>query len=189
MKAAKDYINLLPPEGEKNTPFATWVALLALVFMLAWLGLFGWQAKQRADLKERLAILTDQKQALQKQGDALRKELGITAGSGALGKAALIHNLLEERVLWSQVFKQFSRIVPRGMWFDTLEGSAAGKAEIKIRGGAFSYAAITEFMTSMVKSGHFEAPRLSYARKAVIQEQEVLGFEIISGITKTQGGR
>jgi Tfp pilus assembly protein PilN len=189
LKSAKDYINLLPQEEKKPTSFATRGVLLALLFLLVWLGLFGWQAKQQSGLKERLAALTAQKQSLRQQGDVLRKELGITAGSTALGKAALVQSLLEERVLWSSVFLQFSRIVPKGLWFDSLEGSAAGKAEIKIRGGAFNYAAVTEFMVSMEKTGYFEFPQLSYAQKAVTQGHDVVGFEIISGIKKTQGAR
>jgi Tfp pilus assembly protein PilN len=189
MKSAKDYINLLPQEEKKPSPLATRGVLLTLLFLLVWLGLFGWQAKQQVDLKKRMATLTAQKQSLQQQGDVLRKELGITAGSTALGKAALIQSLLEERVLWSSVFKQFSRIVPKGMWFDSLEGNTTGKAEIKIRGGAFNYVAITEFMVSMEKTGYFDFPQLSYAQKAVTQGQDVVGFEIISGIKKTQRAR
>jgi Tfp pilus assembly protein PilN len=189
MKAVKDYINLLPQEEKKAAPFATWGVLLTLVFLLAWLGMFGWQAKQQVDLQKRLAALTAQKESLRRQGDVLRKELGIAPGSTALGKAALIQSLLEERVLWSGVFKQFSLIVPKGLWFDSLEGNTAGRAEIKIRGGAFSYSAITEFMVSMEKSGYFDFPQLSYAQKAVTQGQDVVGFEIISGIKKTQGAR
>ena len=46
MKPVKDYINLLPQEEKKPSPFATWGVLLALVFILVWLGLFGWQARQ-----------------------------------------------------------------------------------------------------------------------------------------------
>ena len=190
MKSAKDYINLLPQEEKNPTPLATWGVLLALLFLLVWLGLFGWQAKQQMDLKKRMATLTAQKQSLQQQGDVLRKELGIAPGSTALGKAALIQNLLEERVLWSSVFKQFSQIVPKGMWFDTLEGNTTtGKAEIKIRGGAFNYVAITEFMVSMEKTGYFDFPQLSYAQKAVTQGHDVVGFEIISGIKKTKEAR
>lgn len=189
MKAVKDYINLLPRKEKESTPFATWGVLLILLFMLVWLGLFGWQIKQQMDLKKKLAALTAQRQSLREQGDILRKELGIPAGSNALGKAALIQSLLEERVVWSSVFQQFSRIVPKGLWFDSLEGSAAGKGEIKIRGAAFSYGAITEFMVSMEKTGYFELPQLSYAQKAVIQGQDVVGFEIISGMKKTQGAR
>lgn len=189
MKAVKDYINLLPRKEKEPAHFAAWGALLVLLFMLVWLGLFGWQVKQQLDLKKRLSALTARQQSLRQQGDVLRKELGISPGSTALGKAALIQSLLEERVVWSGVFKQFSQIVPRGLWFDSLEGSAAGKGEIKIRGGAINYSAITAFMVSMEKSGYFEFPQLSYAQKAVTQGQDVVGFEIISGIKKTQGAR
>jgi Tfp pilus assembly protein PilN len=191
MKSTKDYINLLPSR-EKGSALTTSKGLLvALLFAIVWLGLFGWQAKQQWQLKHRLAPLEAQRQALQQQADAMRKELGITSPSATSPeKAALIQTLLEERVLWSEVFKQFSLLVPKGLWFDSLEGNSAGnKAELKIKGGAYAYRTIAAFMFSMEKSGYFNNPQLSYAQKSVIQGQEVVGFEITSGILKKQEAR
>jgi Tfp pilus assembly protein PilN len=190
MKPVKDYINLLPTEEKKPLPFATWVVLLALLFMLVWLGLFGLQVRQYRLLRNRITTLSSQKQALQLQSEALRKELAIVSPSGMTrDKAALIQDILQERVLWSVVFKQLSRIVPTGLWFDYLEGIADGKAEIKIKGGAFNYISIADFMASMEKSGYFEHPQLSYAQKSVVQGQDIVGFEIICGMKKARGAR
>jgi len=76
------------------------------------------------------------------------------------------------------------------MTFDSLEGNTAGnKAELKLRGGAYSYRTIAEFMYSMEKSGYFNNPQLSYARNSVVQGQEIVGFEITSGILKKQEAR
>lgn len=188
MKPAKDYINLLPQEAKKPSLFATWGVLLALVFVLVWLGLFGRQVWQYRALQNRLNSLNAQKQELQQQADALRKELAVVSPSGMTrDKAALIQDVLKERVLWSEVFKQLSLIVPNGLWFDFLEGISEGKAEIKIKGGAFSYLSIADFMLSMEKSGYLEDPQLSYAQKTVVQGQDVVGFEIICGMKKEQG--
>jgi Tfp pilus assembly protein PilN len=190
MKPVKDYINLLPQEEKKPTPFATWGVLLALLFIVVWLGFFGLQVRQYRLLHKRIATLSSQKQTLQLQADALRKELAVVSPSGMTrDKAALIQDILQERVLWSEVFKQLSRIVPTGLWFDYLEGIADGKAEIKIKGGAFNYISIADFMASMEKSGYFLHPQLSYAQKAVVQGQDVVGFEIICGMKKEQGAR
>ena len=190
MKSAKDYINLLPQEEKKPFFLASMGFLLGLLFTLAWLGLFGWQVRQQWELRDRLTTLSTQKQTLQQQTNVMRKELGIAPPGGmSRDKAALIHDILRERVLWSEVFKQLSLIVPKGLWFDSLEGSTVGKAEIKIKGGAFSYLSVTEFMLSMEKTGYFEHPQLSYARKAVVQGQDMVGFEIICGIKKAQGAQ
>ncbi len=190
MKPVQDYINLLPQEVKKPAPFATWGVLLALLFVVMWLGLFGLQARQYRLLKNRITTLSSQKQTLKQQADALRKELEIVSPSGMTrDKAALIQDILQERVQWSEVFKQLSRIVPTGLWFDYLEGNADGKAEIKIKGGAFNYISIADFMASMEKSRYFDHPQLSYAQKSVVQGQDVVGFEIICGIKKSQGAR
>ncbi len=186
MRAAKDYINLLPREEKKKAAAGLGKgSIVAMVFVLAWLGAFGWQVNLAWGLKKQRTYLDQQKQALLTQVSALQQELGISAAHLAgVDNAAVLQNILGERVLWSEVFKQFSRIVPRGLWFDTLEGSAGARAEVKIKGGAFSYLSVAEFMLSMEKSGYFESPQLLYAQKGVVQGQDVVAFEILSGIRK-----
>jgi len=189
-KGAKDYINLLPSREKGPSVIMRRGALIAILFVVVWLGLLGWQAKNQWDLQRRLKPLEAQRQALQQQADAMRKELGITSPSATSPeKAALIESLLEERVLWSEVFKQFSLLVPKGLWFDSLEGNTSNKAEIKIRGGAYAYRTIAEFMLAMERSGYFYNPQLSYAQKSIVQGQDVVGFEITSGIIKKQEAR
>jgi Tfp pilus assembly protein PilN len=185
MKMVKDYINLLPREDKKAADSGGTTKILLIIFVLAWGGVFGWQGKQAWDIKEHMTTIAWQKHALLQQLDAMYKELGITAPTGTdQQKSAIIYTLLGERVLWSEVFKQFSRTVPKGLWFDNLEGSTAGRAEIKIKGGAFNYLSVAEFMLAMEKSNYFERPQLLYAQKNVVQGQDVIGFEIICGIKK-----
>jgi Tfp pilus assembly protein PilN len=187
MPSVKDYINLLPREEIKPSLVMSRGGLLAILFTLVWLGLFGWQVYRQWEVDRRLATLLGQRQALRQQADVVIKELGIAAAGSTPERAALVKSLLDDRVLWSEVFKQFSQIVPRGLWFDGLEGNTAGKVEIRIKGGAFTYLAVAEFMSAMDKTGYFANPQLSYAQKAVVQGQDVIGFEIISGIKKNRG--
>jgi Tfp pilus assembly protein PilN len=190
MKAVKDYINLLPLDEKKPSPVSGRALALIILFALLWLGLFGWQARQYLSLRTRLDAVSAQKQALQLRADAISKELSAPLPGGMTrNKAVLIQDILSERVLWSRVFKQLSLIVPRGLWFDYLEGNADGRAEIKIKGGAFNYVSIADFMSSMEKSRYFEHPSLSYAQKIVVQGRDVVGFELICGIQKEQGAR
>jgi Tfp pilus assembly protein PilN len=164
-------------------------SLTVAAFVLVWLVLFGLKYQQNQNLRSRLDLLAMQKQAIEQQLTALQKELGLSAGGMSPVKAALIQNLLGERVLWSEVFKQFSKTVPRGLWFDSLEGSSAGKPEIKIRGGAFSYALVSEFMLAMEHSAYFEKPDLSFAQKTTMHGRDVVTFEIVCGIRKSPGAR
>ena len=187
MPSIKDYINLLPREGKKASLVMSYGGLSAILFTLVWLGLFGWQMNRHYEADHALATLRGQRQALQQQASVMLKEFGLTTAGSSPERAVLIQSLLDERVLWSEVFKQFSQIVPRGLWFDGLEGNTTGKVEIRIRGGALTYLAVAEFMGAMDKSGYFANPHLSYAQKAVIQGQEIVGFEIVSGIKKKQG--
>ena len=183
----KDYINLLPKEEKKIRRIRIGAgALLFFFFVIAWAAALGWQWKQAQDLRDRATVIGWKKQALLQDLGAIRKELGITAAPGMnQEKTVLINSLLAERVSWSEVFRQFSRIVPKGMWFDSLEGSATtGKAEIKIRGGAFNYLSVADFMLGLEKSGYFHTPQLLYAQKVPVQGQDVIGFEITCAIKK-----
>ncbi len=187
MKRVKDYINLLPREDKKAADPGGTTKILLVIFALAWGGAFGWQGKLAWDLKGQMTSIAWKKQALLQQLDAMYKELGITAPVGAgmaQQRSALIYSLLGERVLWSEVFKQFSRMVPKGLWFDNLEGSTTGRAVIKIKGGAYNYLSVAEFMLAMEKSNFFERPQLLYAQKGIVQGQDVIGFEITCGIKK-----
>jgi len=188
MKTIKEYINLLPPKEKKPAKASSPWLVAGTLFVLIWLVLFGWKAKQWMDLQASLVSLMPQKLALEQQVAAIRAELGLTAVSGTnTEQAALIQSLLKERVLWSEVFYQFSHIIPRGVWFDSLEGSSAGQAEIKIRGGAFNYRLISDFMLAMEQTGYFEKPELLFAQKSTVQGRDIVGFEIHCGVKKSQG--
>jgi len=190
MRKSTDYINLLPPQEKKSKRTLGRTAVCAGLFMLAWLTVFGWQAKQILDLRSSLDSLTTKKETLRQQLIFIYQDLGIALPAGTSPeKAWLIQNLLSERVLWSEVFKQFALIVPKGLWFDNLEGSSAGKAEIKIRGGAFTYRTVSEFMQSLEKSPYFESPQLIFAQKTALQGQEIVGFEIVCGVKKAKGAQ
>lgn len=189
MKIAYEYINLLPRAEKKPGRKIGPAPVIAALFVLGWAAAFGWQIKLGLEQKDRLSSLDLRRQALLQELAAAHKELGLEVPRGTSPeKAALIHNLLGERVLWSEVFKHFSRIVPKGLWFDNLEGTAAGRPEIRIKGGAFNYLSIAEFMQAMEKSGFFEKPQLLYAQKAAVQGHDIVGFEIVCGV-KTQGAR
>jgi Tfp pilus assembly protein PilN len=189
-KLKKEYINLLPREAKRAVPAVGAWQIITVLFVLIWLVFFGLQLRQRSDLQARLESLTAKKQVLDQQVAAVRAELGLTGAPGSNPQnAVLIQSLLKERVLWSEVFKQFSRIVPRGLWFDNLEGSTVGRAEIRIRGGSFNYLTIADFMHAMEQSSYFDKPQLLFAQKSVVQGNEIIGFEIICGVTKPREGR
>jgi Tfp pilus assembly protein PilN len=189
MQATKDYINLLPREEKRRSLAVNVWTASAVLFVLAWVVLFATGLVERRALQEKQAVLSAQKQGLYRQLLALQKDLGISSAAGTnLDKVSLIKALLGERVLWSEVFRQFSRIVPQGLWFDSLEGNTSGRAAIKIRGGAFNYTTVSEFLRGMDQSGYFETPQLIFAQKAVVQGREVVAFEVISGVKRAGGG-
>jgi Tfp pilus assembly protein PilN len=182
MKRAKDYINLLPRKEKAPYPV---MATIVFLFVLSWIAVFGLQLKRAWDLRDELGPLAAQNQMLQQELALMKKELGPASAFGVTQeKGALIRDLLTQRVLWSDVFKQFSVIVPPGVWFDSLEGNSTGRTEIKIRGGAVNYLTLGQFMTVLEKSGYFRAPQLRYAQKAVVKGREIVNYEITCEIKR-----
>jgi len=185
MTTVKEYINLLPVIETKPARFMNAWSIGSLLFMLIWLLLLGLKAMQWRDLQTRRNSLEPQKKMLEQQLTSIREELGLTAVPGKDPETTtLIQNLLKERVLWSEVFHQFSQIIPHGVWFDSLEGSAGDTAEIRIRGGAFNYRLISDFMLGMEQSGYFVKPELLAAQKAAVQGHDVVGFDIRCGLKR-----
>jgi Tfp pilus assembly protein PilN len=187
MKTVKEYINLLPRKEKSPVRILSVWSLGGVLFLALWLVLFGVKAKQWWDVQAKLRMLEPQQTAREQELATMRKSLGLTAGGGS-EQTALIQSLLKERVLWSEVFQQFARIIPRGVWFDGLEGSSVNKPEIRIRGGAFNYRLISDFMLAMEQTGYFDKPELMFAQKAMVQGHDVVGFEIRCGVKKAQGG-
>lgn len=186
-RSGKEYINLLPAreDSKAGRPISK-ILLLIMVFTLAWAGILGWQSYSIGELKKQTGAIAAKRQQFDQEAAALRQALGIT--DSGTDTFAVINTVLKERVPWSSVFKEFSNIVPQGLWFDLLEGSAGDRREIRIKGGAFNYRSITEFMVAMEKSGFFQNPQLSYAQKVMVQGREVVGFEILCILKKNDGG-
>ena len=180
MRNAKDFINLLPVREKGPFPRVRTALLLAMPFVLLWVAAFGLQVKRAWDLRSEQASLVMKQEELARELAGLQKELGPAAALGfTRQKDLLIRDLLNERVLWSEVFKQFSRIVPRGIWFDSLEGSSPGRTEVKIKGGAFNYQILAQFMHALDKSAFFMNPQLRYAQKTVVRGRDSVRFEIL----------
>ncbi len=180
MKIVKDQINLLPIEEKRDSPFLKNGYLLGIVVLLGWIAAFGVQFKREWDVKQELVSLTEQKQKLFPELSRLEKEFGPASDlAKKRQKEALVEDFLTERVLWSEVFKQFSRLVPKGLWFDNLEGSSSGKTEIKIKGGALNYSALSQFMLSLEASGYFINPQLRFAQKVTVKGRDLVNYEIL----------
>ncbi|HTG02014.1 MAG TPA: PilN domain-containing protein [Nitrospirota bacterium] len=186
MRTPKEYINLLPRIERSLVRVSNAWMLGGGMLLIVWLGLFGMQAWQWWSAHEKLMALKPRQAALEQELAALRASLGL-AGSAGSPQAALVQRLVRERVLWSEVFSQFSRIVPRGVWFDSLEGTSVGKPEIRIRGGAFNYRLISDFMLSLEQTDYFEKPELVFAQKAVVQGHDVAAFELRCGVKAAKG--
>ncbi len=125
--------NLMPKEGDREKKAGTSPALvkvaLALVAFLVLAGLAGAfmlmdarvaERQSRADdLRAQLAELTAQAGPGQNQGAA------SLAGEGQARTAAL-QDALSARVAWDRILREFSLVLPDGVWLTTLSSSAAG---------------------------------------------------------------
>lgn len=77
---------------------------------------------------------------------------------------------------WAEVLKELRRSLPRKVWLSSV---ATERDLLRIAGGSFSNALISEFMASLRSSSYFSNVNFSYTEKDAISDTQITKFEII----------
>jgi len=162
----KKHINLFQPDlldgaAKGRAPRKNqWIgASLGLFFVL--LVLFYVQdEKKQILLKREVDAILQQREQLQQQMAAL----AATTLPGETGQRFLTEEaLLKERVVWSRVLVEVSRVVPEGVWMTGFENSA--EQGVRFDGFATSYQKVTDLMSSLETSPLFQDVLLDFSRQ------------------------
>jgi len=188
----KRRINLLPREIKKI------ILLFRLLFrvVVPALGLFLFfllsftmmvNLHYRGEVKEKKRVL-----------DKLEGIITTAKNEGIGGESAFIRKALGERVEWSAVLGELSRITPGQVW---LTGLSYGKEEgkktaekqeikekpserLKIEGFSHSNSSIVEFVSRLQNSPLFSDVQLENFQKDSFQEKEVVKFILTSELRR-----
>ncbi len=177
-------------------PASLFLPLLILLLASAW------EFLNARALDQQLSQLTVQRDALTKEMIRLTQEITsyerqeATERQEAEKKLMAVKGLLKDRVLWSEVFREVSFVVPPGVWLTSIEtvepsssvggGGPAGSRptqtlegkQVKFIGFAKSNSAMTQFIAALERSEHFTEIALVYAQRGTEPDSQQVNFEI-----------
>ncbi len=76
---------------------------------------------------------------------------------------------------WADTLKELKRALPYGVWLTDLDGA---KGVVRLAGGAFDDALVSQFMGQLEQNARFGTVAFSYTRQAKIGQTNVVEFEI-----------
>jgi Tfp pilus assembly protein PilN len=180
---------------------------LSIPFLiLLFLGLYGWKATQASALNNEISALLASKAQLSQEIDAISKQIADVmkqerrALEAHLARTKRLQELEAKRVLWSQVFREISVLVPEGVVLSAVSNEpgeappapasgtpAPGHASdrqtahrtLHVKGVAVSHEAVTGFLSALERSDVFIHPHLSHAQRSGSAEKLGVAFEIV----------
>jgi len=103
--------------------------------------------------------------------------------------ATVIEEINNRRIIWSEVLKRITRIIPPALWLvrlrvieEELEENRGQKLEIAkkliLKGSSLDNVGVTDFLTHLEESGIFSKVTLEYSQKKILGTETVFDFEI-----------
>jgi type IV pilus assembly protein PilN len=172
-------INLLPREEKPSREIQTWSRVLvwsligAAIVVLVGVGIHIFRAYEIAVLKSDIAETRSELAKYEGQAALVRD---LTARRKAIeDRISVVETLDRDRFLRVYLLDELARAVPNYIWLESCEEKAG---IIDLKGMAFSNMAISQFMDQLEAEAHADSVSLLVIRKAAVENQPVLGFEI-----------
>ncbi|WP_168062676.1 PilN domain-containing protein [Candidatus Manganitrophus noduliformans] len=160
----KEHINLFQPDllegaAQARTPRKKqWAVASAGIFLVLFILFYIQEEKKQILLKREVDAILQQRQQLEQQMAALAPGT-LSRGEGALTEEAI----LKERIAWSRVLVEVSRVVPEGVWITGFENNAG--EGVRFDGFAVSYQKVTDLLSSLEASRMFQDVLLDFSRQ------------------------
>jgi len=200
----KSTINLIAEvlEGEQFPVEKVLLPAALFLPMLLLLLASVWQVVMVSTLGRQLQQLIQKRDVLTQEANHLTEEITgfqhqeTAEQQGEEKKLMAVKGLLKDRILWSEVFREASLILPPNVWLTSIDatepvpavsgGSPSGARpsqategkQIKFTGFAKSYAAVTQFISALERSDKFTEVALVYSQKNDASDSEQASFEI-----------
>ncbi|HTN44363.1 MAG TPA: PilN domain-containing protein [Nitrospiria bacterium] len=197
----KSHINLIAAEillGEKPFSFKQKAGPMGVAAGVFFLGVFSLGLLWKESLlKKDVRDLTVQRDKTQLELTRLNEEVGGLAKETQAGQEitaqqlAAMKDLLKNRILWSNVLRETSYLVPEGVWLTRMESTdpksgglmpvSATENGLRFVGVAQSQAAINRFISALERSPHYGYVALVYAEKGSAGAQG-MNFELTANL-------
>ena len=197
----KSHINLIAPEilfGEKPFSFkqrAVPMGVAGGVVLLTVLSLgYGWKVSV---LKKEVRDLTVQRDKTQQELARLNGEVGRLTKETQAGQEvsaqqlAAMKDLLKNRVLWSDIVREVSFLVPDGVWLTRVEAAdsksgallpSSTESGLRFVGVAQSQSAVNRFISALERSPSYGYVSLVYAQKGNGEGVQGMSFELTASL-------
>lgn len=161
----KEHINLFQPDllegaAKARTPRKRqWAVASVGIFLILFILFYIQEEKKQILLKREVDAILQQRQQLEQQMAAL------APGTLPRGERSSLTEemILKERIAWSRVLVEVSRVVPEGVWITGFENNAG--EGVRFDGFAVSYQKVTDLMASLETSRMFQDVLLDFSRQ------------------------
>lgn len=160
----KEHINLFQPNLLEGAAKASaprkkqWVGASVGMFLVLLVVFYIQDEKKQILLKREVDAILQQRQQLEQQMAALAPGI-LPGGERSVTEEAI----LKERIAWSKVLVEVSRVVPEGVWITGLENNIA--QGVRFDGFALSYQKVTDLMSLLEASSLFQDVLLDFSRQ------------------------
>ena len=194
----KQQVNLIAKELLFPEQVVSWrpigIHLVLVLYFGAIVGWYLWEQRNAKTLEGQIQQLTLDRQRLQQEMQVLTGEMRMATQRQSVEPPLIVRqlervqNLFESRILWSDVLRRISFLVPTGVYFTRVETSEDKGGEtpsdrqrkrIHFVGFARSLSLITYFMAEMEQSDYFTDVQLIYAKKDTDPSASRIGFELV----------
>jgi Tfp pilus assembly protein PilN len=194
----KQQVNLIAKELLFPEQVVSWRPIaIPLALVLYFGAIVGWyllEQRNARTLEEQIQQLTLDRQRLQQEMHVITGEMRTATQLQSVeiplivGQLERVQSLFESRILWSDVLRRVSILVPTGVYFTRVETSDDKSGDtlsdrqrdgIHFVGFARSLALITYFMAEMEQSDYFTDVQLIYAKKDSDPSVSRIGFELV----------
>jgi Tfp pilus assembly protein PilN len=202
---AKIEINLLPRELRKRRPglsfdkSLTLIAGLALVLLVAFVGINVFQSMKLKTLNNKIA-------EAQKRAQELRKNIELVDAltdvkDKVLQRMSAIEALDRNRAVWVRVLEDLAKRVPDYLWLSLLEEeelqiaavpdsgvdsttlmrqpSSPAQKRVTMEGYSYSLNGLASFLIELIGSPYFKNMELQYVKRAEVEEHKSFTFQLV----------
>ena len=199
----KQHVNLVAKDLLFHGEGIPWrPASLPLIVVLGFgaiLGWYLWELRSERVLDVQIQYLTTDRARLQKEMQVLTNEISAATRltspepSVLVQQLEAVRSLLKTRILWSEVLRHVSFLVPEGVYLTRVESSQSKATdasspsrarEIRMVGFAQSLTKITYLLAELEASEYFTDIGLVYAQKSSEPSGSRVKFELVGSVRK-----
>jgi Tfp pilus assembly protein PilN len=175
-------INLLPaylkPKAQAfNVPKNIgpgWIVALLVIYVVSSI---GYSQLSMHSKRKQIALLESEDQELLQKLAPLREKMDVAEKRNQ--RLASMQTILNHKSGWSETFKEFSLLLPQGVWFTGLSGVYSDTPrKFLVKGEALSQVKMADFFEKLERSKLFGETAVVFSEREPNVQPEIYRFEL-----------